>query len=83
MQDKGAKCIIIPPALSVSSARKSIKNIEMVEKMLKEFDIPFVVNPKRYFMDDSYFYDTYYHLNYKGVLLRTNILIDDIKNIIQ
>ena len=52
--------------------------IEFMYKKLKETDLKLLGNPIRYEVEDILLYNTAYHLNKKGVDIRTELLIQDL-----
>ncbi|MFR9671122.1 MAG: hypothetical protein SNH16_07520, partial [Rikenellaceae bacterium] len=63
--------------------RKNEDAINLVDIALKDADIPFYSSPQKYCFDDSLFYDSPYHLNDKGIPIRTRYIIDDIRHLIK
>ncbi|MCL2815208.1 MAG: hypothetical protein FWD23_11470, partial [Oscillospiraceae bacterium] len=47
--------------------------------LAKKFDCEIIGNIESYILDERYFYDSNYHLNDSGVLIRTALLAEDIK----
>ena len=54
--------------------------ITLVEKALQDHGFQVLGSPERYVMDEFLMYNTAYHLNRMGVIYRTNLLIEDLKN---
>ena len=78
---KGAKFYISYPSLQETYFNNNIEAINKVEKELIEFNFIKLGNPERYRMNDFLMYDTVYHLNKKGVDIRTQLLIEDLKDV--
>ncbi len=64
-------------AISSSVTDESIRNF--YRNLLISLDCTVISNVNDYIMDDGYFYDSEFHLNNAGVVLRTVLLADDIK----
>lgn len=73
--------ITFPCFQDLSFANSSIK-IKEVELKLKKNGFNLLSNPERYIFPDSLTFDTPYHLIKKGVDLRTSLLIQDIKKVV-
>jgi len=54
--------------------------IDFWERLKKELDCTVISNIEDYFIEYKYFYDTPYHLTDEGAKIRTNQLIEDLKN---
>jgi hypothetical protein len=79
---KGIKVILLPPSYQQSSFENQREVISIIEKRLQSEGIPYFAPPERYRMADSLFFDTPYHLNKKGVDLRTTYVIEDLRRAI-
>jgi hypothetical protein len=81
-QKKGAALLISFPCYQDISFQNSEKAIKKVEQ--EYIDAGFIVlgTPERYRMRDSFMLNTSYHLNKKGVDLRTGLLIEDIRKVL-
>jgi hypothetical protein len=78
VEEKGAKFYLAYPSYIDESFKKSEDIIATVRTELeKNFKV--LGTPERYMMSDSLMFDTSYHLNKKGVDIRTARLIEDIK----
>ncbi len=77
---KGAVLYITFPGFKDSSFENHQENIFYIEKSLIENNFVLLGSPERYKMPDNLLYDTPYHLNKEGVDLRTQRLIEDLKN---
>ncbi|MGL4999023.1 MAG: hypothetical protein ACRC5T_08665 [Cetobacterium sp.] len=75
----GVKSYYFPPVYQKSSGDLSKDEIK---KIYSKSELFFSNDFEKYFLDDDLFYDTLYHLNKEGSILRTNILIEDLKKII-
>ncbi|HMI00877.1 MAG TPA: hypothetical protein VK541_00265 [Pedobacter sp.] len=79
---KKAKLLITFPCFQDLSFKKSIRKIKKIERRLKDDQFTLLGNPEKYEFPDSLFFDTTYHLTKEGAILRTKLLIDDLKEII-
>jgi hypothetical protein len=79
VEEKGARLYLSYPSYLEESFNKSEDIIAAIRAELeKNFKV--LGTPERYMMPDSLMFDTSYHLNKKGVDIRTARLIEDIKN---
>lgn len=78
-REKGVRVVLLPPAYQAFSFDQQSDYIQKVEQELRQNGTPFIASPKRYRLDEKYFYDTPYHLNLRGRELRTTLLIEDLK----
>jgi hypothetical protein len=76
---KGAMLYVSYPSLQDSSFDNSIDAINKIEKEFIKYGFAILGNPERYRMDDVLMFNTPYHLNRNGVNLRTQLLIEDLK----
>lgn len=53
---------------------------EFYAEVSKLFDFEVISNPENYILDGEWFYDSNFHLNEKGMEVRTVMLVNDIKN---
>ena len=81
LMKKKASLYITFPSFQASSFNNNIKQIKKVENELINSGFELLGYPERYRMNDSLMYDSSYHLLKEGVDLRTQLLIEDIKNI--
>ena len=79
LKSKGAALILMPPCRQDKSFDNQFEYECAIAKLLESNGLPFAVPPSRYRMDDRLFYDTPYHLNRKGRVLRTEMVIQDLK----
>ncbi|MDR0348440.1 MAG: hypothetical protein LBH90_02965 [Tannerella sp.] len=79
LRSRGIQVIIIPP----SFAETSYRNIEeRLVPLFSEFDrrgLSFSIPPQESAYPDSLFFDSYYHLGYEGVMIRTGQLLELLK----
>jgi D-alanyl-lipoteichoic acid acyltransferase DltB (MBOAT superfamily) len=83
LNKKNASLYITYPSFQASSFDNNIKQIKKVEDELINSGFELLGYPERYRMNDSLMFDTTYHLSKKGVDLRTQLLIEDIKKSIK
>ena len=77
---KGAKLFITYPALDeqvIVSTDEDVQNFSIA--LGNELNAPIISEISNYIMPSKYFYDTDYHLNNEGTDIRTERLINDIK----
>lgn len=74
--------LLFPPALAKSESEQISNYIQTVDSALYSINTPFCVEPQRYILPDSLFYDTYYHMVLEGASLRTQMIVHDIDSII-
>ena len=76
----GATLIITFPSLTQSSYQLNADTINKIYEKLVKNDFPILGHPKDYVFENTLFYDTPYHLNGKGVLKRSHLLLDHLKS---
>lgn len=79
VEQKGAKFYISYPPYNDKSFYKSSDIIAAIRSEL-ETNFKVLGTPERYMMPDSLMFDSPYHLNGKGVNIRTSRLIEDFRN---
>ena len=82
IQQKKAKLYVTFPGYQYSSYQKSVAQIMQVKEVLKDNHFILISSPEEYIMPDSLMFDTPYHLTKKGVDYRTELLIKDLKRVI-
>ena len=82
MDDKNVRWIFLPPCFHESAFNSISNHIYAINAKLLESEIGYGVDPARYKMKDELFYDTYYHPNNLGIDIRTDLVIEDLKMII-
>ena len=78
VEEKGAKLIILPPVIESKSYDNQANAIDLITVSLISNSISFSVEPSKYKFSSQYFFNSYYHLNKKGVDKRTQLIIDDL-----
>ncbi|MFA6829139.1 MAG: hypothetical protein WCR67_00295 [Bacilli bacterium] len=66
--------------MAIASSVPSI--LEFEDYLYDKLDFEIISNINDYIIDSDYFYDTNFHLNTAGAILRTNSLIYDIKRVL-
>lgn len=79
LHKKGAELIILPPAYQECSFNNEQYIINQIETQLKESNLAYLTPPSRYRFADNFIFNTPYHLNKKGVDLRTAKVIEDLR----
>lgn len=78
---KNASLFMTFPCLQIKSYDNMQTKIDLAHQKLQENNFKLLGSPRRYQVDDSLLFNTAYHLNKKGVDIRTDLLIEDlIKN---
>lgn len=83
LQHKGAVLYITFPGYQATSFENCRKQIKLIEDELSKCGFILLGKPEDYMVPDSLMFDTPYHLSKKGVDLRTNLLINDLRNIME
>jgi hypothetical protein len=78
VKNRGAALLIFPPVIDKTSFDNQKIIIEKIAEELKNNDLTFFTKPSAYRYEDSLFFNSYYHLNKKGVDKRTEQLIRDL-----
>jgi hypothetical protein len=81
LEKKEANLFITYPSYQASSFDKSIKQIKKIETELINNNFELLGTPERYRIPDSMMFNTSYHLLKTGVDYRTELLIEDIKQV--
>jgi hypothetical protein len=77
--EKNIKLFITPP--SVLNESVDVESAKLyLESISKHSTIPILNNNLNYFFERNLFHDTNYHLNKKGLIIRTNNLINDLNH---
>lgn len=80
---KKATLFITFPAIQFTSFLNSRKQIKQLESALHQRGFKVLGTPEKYLMPDSLLFNTPYHLNGKGVNVRTGLLIHDLGSQLQ
>ncbi len=79
VQKKGAVLIMLPPPYQECSFNNEYPLISQIETKLKENNLGYLTPPLRYTFADHLIFNGSYHLNKKGVDLRTTRIIEDLR----
>ena len=77
-----AHVFMVPPAYQDLSFDNNVEYIRAIEEALKRNHMPFIASPDRYKMKTNEHWDTSYHLNGKGISVRTERIIEDVWKVI-
>ncbi|ALJ04031.1 hypothetical protein APS56_02165 [Pseudalgibacter alginicilyticus] len=80
INNKGASLYITYPSLCKTGYLINEVYIKQIEKKLKTSNLKILGIPSDFVFPDNYFFDTAYHLNGKGVIKRSQIQMNLIKN---
>lgn len=83
VEAKGARLVLLPPVIESQSYQNQENMVDSVAAGLKKKAIPFAAEPAKYKFAANYFFNSYYHLNRRGVDIRTQMLISDLKPLIK
>ncbi|MBA4053674.1 MAG: hypothetical protein C0490_03080 [Marivirga sp.] len=78
-KEKGVTLLITFPAIQQASFKIQYAGIKSIEREFNKRNFHVMGYPERYIMSDTLIFDTPYHLIKKGVDLRTELLIEDLK----
>jgi len=79
---KGAKVLVSYPCMQDISFELSERSIRCVQESYNESGLTIVGSPERYIIPDSLIFNTSYHPNREGVILRTNRFVEDLSKIL-
>lgn len=81
---KGAKLVLAGYPIGQGEWTDPVENFDAFQEKLKsELDCPVISDYKDYLIPYEYFFDTNLHLTEEGAAMRTNQLIEDLKNWMQ
>jgi hypothetical protein len=83
VEGKGAKFVILPPVIEEQSYNNQNKIINEIGAALDENNIGFMVKPDIYKFKTDFFFNSYYHLNKKGVDKRTEMVIGNLEPVLR
>lgn len=78
LQAKGARMVVSFPALQEASYNNAAELIKAIQKSYQDHGFSVIGTPEQYKFSNDLMYDTPYHLNTKGVQIRTQLLIQDL-----
>lgn len=76
MESKGATVLLIPSVLQRRTYEVSRPLISHISDEFKSSGIPYVCSPEEFVLENKYFSDTPYHLNERGIIVRTKKMIE-------
>ncbi len=80
LNERGVKVVVAAPPIYVCENTPSKEEYKAFEETLRsKLDCEVISDFTEYYMDKDYFWDSKFHLNEKGVPIRTELLINDIK----
>ena len=79
---KGIKLVFLPPTFIESDYKMNLKQIDSIANTLKQNGIAWQAKPSRYSFPDSLYYDTPYHMTQEGANKRTEVLIEDLRRVL-
>jgi phosphatidylserine/phosphatidylglycerophosphate/cardiolipin synthase-like enzyme len=75
LRNRGVQVVIILPSFAETSYKMIEERLALLFAEFEKRGLNFAIPPQESAYPDSLFFDTYYHLGYEGVLIRTNQLI--------
>lgn len=81
-KENGIKLLFLPPTLMDSNFKNCKGQIDSLACCLENNGIPWQSHPSIYSFADSLYFDTPYHMTQEGANKRTEILIEDLRKII-
>jgi hypothetical protein len=79
LRNRGVQVVIIPPSFEETSYKMIVEKLTCLFAEFEKRGLNFAIPPQESAYPDSLFFDSYYHLGYEGVLIRTNQLIRAMK----
>ncbi|MCM1500641.1 MAG: hypothetical protein NC124_19440 [Clostridium sp.] len=81
LKERGATMLIAAYPIAGNEYTPDLELYETFQTQLaQKLNAPVISDYTDYIYDEKYFYDTVFHLNSEGRKLRTNQLIEDLKN---
>ena len=80
IKNKKASMYVSYPGFQDTSYLNSENGIKEIESHFKKYGFNILGTPERYMIPDSMLFDSYYHLNKKGMEYRTKLFIEDFNN---
>ena len=82
IEQGGASVYFIAPPLHRNAIKNDILEFDKIKQLEEKYiGIEYISNPLEYILDGDYFCDSMYHCNDEGELLRTELLIEDLKTV--
>lgn len=82
LRSRDVNVIILPCTFQKSSYENCKDSIKKLAEEFSKNEIPYQADTERYALADELYFDTPYHLNKKGREIRTQLLIEDLKRIL-
>lgn len=82
ISQRHAACFLFPPAIDSTSFSHLLPMVDKISSSLRRAALRLAGNPARYALPDPFFFNSYYHLNKRGVDLRTKLVLEDIRIIL-
>lgn len=79
VNSRGAKLLLLPPVIESQSFTNNQNIIDSITNTLAKHGMKYFVAPDKYKLPSKYFFNSYYHLNKSGVDIRTQLIIEDLK----
>lgn len=81
VKQNGARAVLFfPSSRKTNCAATTTPVFDALFQYLKgQLKVTIISSPEAYCFDDAYFYDTYYHLNRQGRMIRTQKMIQDLQ----
>lgn len=81
-KSKKASTFILFPCIQESGYQKFISKIKEIEEQIGKSNLKTISKPERYIFKDEMMFNSQYHLNKKGVDVRTEKILEDLKKIV-
>ena len=81
MEAKGAKIVMIPSVIRHTPFKYERKRAYQVDSFFRKYGFGYNSKPEDHVMPDSCAWNTDYHMNYKGVVRNTEVLIKELKTL--
>lgn len=81
-KDRGIKLVFLPPTLMRSNYVKAKNQLDSITLYLRQNGIAYQSEPSVYSFPDSLYFDTPYHMTQSGANKRTEVLIKDLRRIL-
>ena len=81
-KDRDIKLVFLPPTFMRSNYVKSKNQVDSISMCLRRNGIAYQSEPADYSFPDSLYFDTPYHMTQSGADIRTEVLIKDLRRIL-
>lgn len=82
MQDRAVKVFFLFPCVQKATYENQLENINLVRDNIKTSKIKTLNAAEEGVLEDKFYFDTPYHLNDKGIELRTKQIINDLRKVL-